>query len=291
MSTANSNAANTSKRVKLSYSSMKLIQSCEQRYSFYKITNTPKDSDYEESDALGLGKAFHEVLEKTLHTDWNEKLLLEAMEAHKVDVSDANLLRMMLTKYVAFRKATGLRVVKCEFGIETSDYVGFADAFAIDKASKTWWIVDLKTAARHDPNLVPQLAKDMQIGLYSHFVPDIENAVKELEGYKFGGFKYSQTIKSKATTAKGLESGVKVYEITIPAEIIEEGEAWSHFQEVHSRALELHGGEAPRKNLSACFNFFSPCAYFSKCFGYNFTNPTPLVTVATIESLNDQELL
>lgn len=270
---------------------MKLIQSCEQRYYHYKVLNTDKDSDYTESEALGLGKAYHHVLEKTLHKYWDEKLLIEAMAEHKVDQDDANLLRVMLTKYVEFRKKSGLEIVRCEFGIETSEYVGFADAFAIDKSNNTWWIVDLKTAGRHDPNLIPQIAKDMQVGLYSHFVADIENAVDALKGYTFGGFRYNQCIKSKASTAKGLDSGVKVYEIVIPAELIAEGEAWSMFQEVHNRALELHAGEAPRKNLSSCFSYFSPCPYFSKCHGNLFSEGNKKVIVNTIESLEDKELL
>lgn len=284
---------NTNKNtgVKLSYSSMKLLQSCEQRYHHYKIANTPKDSDYVESDSLGLGKAFHQVLEKTLHASWNESLLMEAMSDHGVDVEDTQLLQVMIEKYIEFRRASGLTVVKCEFGIETSMYTGFIDAIAVDKVKKLWWLVDLKTAGRHDPNLLPQIAKDMQIGLYSHFVPDIQLYTPELQGYTFAGFKYCQTIKSKAQSLVGLERGVKVYEITVPVELIKEGEAWSLFSEVHDRAIELHKGEAPKKNYSACFNYFSPCPYFSQCHGVKFTEGNSQVTVETIESLNDKELL
>ena len=277
--------------VKLSYSSMKLLQSCEQRYSHYKISNTPKDSDYVESESLGLGKAFHQVLEKTFHKSWDENLLSEAMAEHKVDVEERDLLSAMLTKYVEFRKLSGLQIVNCEFSINTPDYTGFIDAIAIDPNSKLWWIIDLKTAGRHDPNLVPQLAKDMQIGLYSHFVPHLQNHLKELDGYSFGGFKYNQTIKSKASSMSGLLKGVKVYEITIPKALIKEGEAYSYFKEVYQRAVELHSGESPRKNLSACFNYFQPCPYFSKCHGVEFTKGHESISVDTIETLTDKELL
>lgn len=290
MKTIQSNTGNST-AVKLSYSSMKLLQSCEQRYSHYKITNTPKDSDYVESEALGFGKAFHQVLENTLHAFWNEELLGQAMADNNVDLEDSQLLSIMLEKYVAFRKASGLKVVKCEFGIDTASYVGFIDGLAIEPTTKKWWIIDLKTSARHDPNIVPQLAKDMQIGLYSHFVPEIEAHHEELKGYTFGGFKYCQTIKSKASTLKGLESGVKVYDITIPAKLIKDGEAWGYFNEVHNRAVELHTGESPRKNYSSCFSFFSPCPYFSKCHGIEFSKGHEEITVETIETLNDKELL
>lgn len=270
---------------------MKLIQSCEQRYHHYKVANTEKDSDYVESDALGTGKAFHQVLENTMHQSWNEDLLNKAMSDNSVDIDDRQLLEVMLEKYVQFRKASGLKVVKCEMGIETNMYVGFIDAIAIEPTTKLWWLIDLKTAGRHDPNLLPQLAKDMQVGLYSHFVPDVEGQVKELDGYTFGGFKYSQTIKSKAQTLKGLESGVKVYEMTIPASLIQEGEAWNLFSEVHDRALELNKGEAPRKNYSSCFNYFSPCPYFSKCHGVLFSEGHKQITTQTIETLNEKDLL
>ena len=287
----NSNTSSSNTRVKLSYSSMKLIQSCEQRYHHYKVANTPKDSDYVESDALGTGKAFHSVLESSLHTKWDHETLAKAMEDNNVDMEDAQLLQVMLEKYVQFRKASGLKVIKCELGIETNMYIGFIDAIAIDPVTKLWWLIDLKTAARHDPNLVPQLAKDMQVGLYSHFVGDIEAQLKELEGYTFGGFKYCQTIKSKATTPRGLESGVKVYEMSIPASLILDGESWNLFSEVHDRALELHKGEAPKKNYSACFNYFSPCPYFSKCHGVEFSQGHKQITIQTIETLNEKDLL
>ena len=101
----NSINSNENKTVKLSYSSMKLIQSCEQRYAHYKIQNTPKDSDYQESDALGLGKAFHEVLENTNHKAYDQILINKAMINNKVDLEESLLLEIMLKKYVEYRKA------------------------------------------------------------------------------------------------------------------------------------------------------------------------------------------
>jgi hypothetical protein len=291
MTALDSNKPTKSKAVKLSYSSLKLLQSCEQRYAHYKVYETPKDSDYVESDSLGLGKAFHAVLEQTLHKSWNNDLLGKAMADNNVDIEEAGLLSVMLQKYVDYRKVSGLEIIKCEFSIETSMYIGFIDAIAIHKPTKTWWLVDLKTAARHDPNLVPQLSKDMQVGLYSHFVPDIQEYHSVLDVYTFGGFKYCQVIKSKAGTPKGLEAGVKVYEMTVPASLIKQGEAWSVFTDVHDRALELHQGVAPKKNYSACFNYFQPCPYFSNCHGNLFTVGHKEITVSTIDTYNEKDLL
>jgi len=289
MTAPNTNKPSPNSSVKLSYSSMKTLQSCEQKYSHYKITNTPVDSDYEESDALGLGKAFHAVLERTLHQDYNDILIIEAMTEFKVDSSEKELLTVMLKKYVEFRKKSGIKVVKCELPIATSNYTGFIDYIAVQ--GNTWYIGDLKTAGRHDTNILSQLPLDPQLNLYAHFAEDLYIAVPSLVGKSFGGCLYTQTIKSKAQTAKGLESGVRVYEIVVPVESMNPDLIWSLFNEVHDRALELHRGEAPKKNLSSCFNFFSPCQYFSNCHGKVFTENSNKVKVNTLETFNELENL
>lgn len=278
------------KLVKLSYSSMKTLQSCQQRYSHYKITNTPHDADYEESDALGLGKAVHQVLETTLHMDYSQDLIMKAMLDHNVDAEDSALIEVMLRKYTQYHKKSGLRVVKCELGIETDRYIGFIDALAVDETGG-FWIIDLKTAGRHDPNTLPQLPKDMQLNLYAHFAETLPDFVKELKGLEFRGCRYRQIIKSKAKTASGLEKGVQIYDIEIPVSMMDPEGAWSLFNEVHDLAIELNQGLAPKKNYGACFNFFSPCPYFSKCHGHLFSEGANKVKIHTLESVEDAELL
>lgn len=281
--------SNNQARVKLSYSSMTTLQSCEQKYSHYKISNTQKDSDHEESDALGLGKAFHEVLEKTLHLDYNDILITAAMVEHKVDSSEKDLLTVMLKKYVEFRKASGYKVIKCELELGTSEYRGFIDFVAI--RGNEFFIGDLKTAARHDESILSRLPLDPQLNLYAHFASELDIAIPELIGKRFAGCLYNQTTKSKAGTIKGLENGVKVYETFIPVESMSPDSMWSIFNEVHNRALELHAGEAPRKNYSSCFSYFKPCEYFSQCYGKTFTDNKHKVTLTTIETLNDEKEL
>ena len=202
------------KPLTLSYSSAKTLQSCQQKYHYYKVAGTPNDSDYEESDALGFGKAFHQVLEKTNHESYSDALIDEACTEHKVEGTEKPLLTMMLKKYVDYHKKSGLKVVKCELRIQTSTYLGFIDALATD--GNGFWIIDLKTAGRFDETLLSRLSKDMQLNLYSYFAKDIEIAVPELEGKTFLGCRYRATIKSKAGTPAGLEKGVKVYDIEIP---------------------------------------------------------------------------
>src|SRR5437763_278847 len=113
------NSINPAPLVTLSYSSLKTAQTCEQKYAHYKVYSTPKDPDYVEGDFFGLGKAFHQVLEKTMHTTWNESLLIEAMCEHNVSGEERALLSVMLEKYCQYHSKSGLKVVKCELQIQT----------------------------------------------------------------------------------------------------------------------------------------------------------------------------
>ena len=282
-------------RPKLSISSLKTLQSCEAKYFFYKVANTPKDSDYEESESLGFGKAFHQVLELTKHTSWSQELLVKACADHNVDLEQRMLLSFMLKKYVDYHLLSGIEVVKCELPIETSMTILYIDAIGISKDATGkpygWWIIDLKTAGRHDENLLPQLSRDLQMNHYASFADDISIAVPEIEGLPFLGCRYRQAIKSKAGTAAGLEKGVKIIDIEIPASVLNVEEFKSLFSHVYDRALELHAGEAPRKNFSACFNYFSPCQYFSQCHGELFSKANNRVRVHTLESVQSSDLL
>lgn len=277
------------KTVKLSYSSMSTLLSCEKKYHAYKVAEVPKDPDYVESDALGLGKSFHQVLEKTLHQDYNDSLILEAMAEHGVDGSDKELLTMMLKKYVEFRKASGIKVVKCELALGTSNFNGYIDAIAIQ--GNRWFILDLKTAARHDESILSRLALDPQLNLYAYFASEIDIAVPQVKDLEFAGCLYTQVIKSKATTPSGLEKGVKVYETFVPIEAMDPQEMWSIFSDVHDRAVELHQGAVPKKNFASCFNYFSPCQYWSQCYGKTFTDNKTKVQLTTIETFKELELL
>jgi hypothetical protein len=283
------------KPVKLSVSSFKTLQSCEQKYFYYKVANTPKDSDYKESDSQGLGKAFHQVMEKTLHTSWDEKLLMEAMIEHSVPIQERALLEVMCRKYVEYHKVSGVKVVKCELPIETSTEILFIDAIGLvlDATKKPigWCIIDLKTAARHDENLLPQLARDPQMNFYAKFAGDVDLAVPEAKGLPFLGCRYRQILKSKAATPRGLESGVKVIDIEIPVESLNVKDFAALFSTVYDRAVQLHQGEAPTRNLASCFNYFSPCQYFSQCHGDLFSKNHNKVRVHTLETQLSGDLL
>lgn len=283
------------KKPKLSVSSFKTLQSCEQKYFFYKVANTPKDADYKDSDSQNIGKAFHQVMEKTMHEAWDEKLLIEAMIEHSVSAGERQLLEVMCRKYVEYHKVSGVKVVKCELGIETSSEILFIDAIGLvlDAKGKAigWCIIDLKTASRHDENLLPQLARDPQMNFYAKFAGDVDVAVPEVKDLPFLGCRYRQILKSKATTPRGLESGVKVIDIEIPAEVLNVEAFASLFSTVYDRAVQLHQGEAPTRNYKACFDYFSPCQYFSQCHGDLFSKNHSKVRVHTLESQQNGDLL
>ncbi len=266
---------------------MSTVNKCQQKYWHYKVNATKKDEDYEESDALGLGKAFHQVLEKTLHQDYNESLMLEAMEEHGVEDDEHMLLEVMLKKYVDYHKKSGLRIIKCELMLETPVFTGFIDF--IGQSANGWWIGDLKTAGRFDESLLPRLPMDMQLNLYAHFADEIQKAL-ELKG-PFLGCRYRQITKSKAGTMSGLEKGVQVRDIEIPYALMNPQFAWNLFLESHQTAIELHNGVAPKRNYGACMDFFRPCEYFSQCHGDLFSKSSQKVKIHTLESINGADLL
>lgn len=270
-------------------SSMKTLKSCQQKYFYRKVAAIKPDPDYVEGDALSFGKAFHKVLEETLHTNWTDKLLTSAMEEFKVEKCERPLLSAMLENYVKTHRASGLKVKKCEFELLiTGLYRGFIDFVAQD--THGWWMGDNKTAGRHNPDeLLARLHLDEQINLYSKFAPEVARAL-DMKG-PFLGFRYRQSIKSKATTPNGLAKGTPTYDIIVPAEILDPEAAWSSFLESHQLAVEIKNGAAPMKNRGACFEYFKACEFFSSCYGCLASEGNPKITIHTLETLETADLL
>lgn len=284
---------------KTSYSSMKTLQNCEQEFWHYRLAKTAPDADYEDSDALGFGSAFHEVLEQTKHNSFPKELLVEAMDKHKVDITDMGPLMAMGKRYVTLHKLSDLEVVKCEQQIETPEFVGYLDMIMVDK-NKFWWIGDLKTTSRFDSkNLLPRLPKDMQLNLYAYF-KDWLATFLDLDPKKFLGCRYRAVTKPKLVQ-KGKETldqyverlldKVDVYDVEVPYTMMDPKAAWELLIEAHQRSLQLQAGEVPRKNYNGCISYFKPCKYFSNCHGSLFTESEGKVRVHTIETFEDSEAL
>lgn len=283
---------------KMSYSSSKVLKNCEQEFAHYKIYNTPPDSDYEESDALGFGKAFHQTLEVSLHNNFVKEVCMEAMVEHKVHEADLGLLLAMGKRYVKLHKLSKLKAVKCELKLETPEYIGFIDVILVADNGE-WWLGDLKTTSRFDQNLLARLPKDDQMNVYSHFAEWIAPQFG-LDVEKFRGCRYRAVTKPKIVQkgketpeeyAERVAEKVEVYDIEIPIEMMNPKAAWNSILESHARSLELQQGEAPKRNYNGCISYFKPCRYFSQCHGSLFSESAGKVKVHTIESFEGAESL
>jgi hypothetical protein len=287
--------------VRLSYSSLGTLQTCEQKFAHRKVYKTPVDADYEESEAFGIGKAFHQVLEMTNHTEVKNEYVDQALMDNNVKKIHKPLVIALAMQGVAINKASGLKIIKCELEISHKDYVGFIDAIGVDIFG-FWWIVDLKSAGQYDEKILPRLPLDLQLNLYAYFKDHIAGALK-LDPDKFAGCRYRQITKSKAergnneTDAEFIKrlitprmsygkfrAPVEARDITIPAFKMKPAMAWEIIQENLGRAREIQQGEAPKKNFKACLDFFKPCEYFSQCHGHLFTEGSRYVKVHTINS-------
>lgn len=262
--------------------------SCQQKYYYNKVLEVSKDPDYDEGENMIFGKAFHKVLENTKHESYSDKLIIAAMEEFKVDRFSRPLMTAMLDNYVKLHKASGLKVVSCEFKIETPEYLGYIDFIA--QGENGWWIGDNKTAGKYDEDIVKKLATDEQVNLYCHFADFIGRGLN-MKG-PFLGFRYRQSIKSKAGTPAGLAKGTPTYDFEIPASVLDPKKAWAAHLERHGIAVELkYEGVAPKRNMNACFDYFRPCEHWGKCHPQLYTEPTPKIVIHTIESLETADLL
>ena len=134
---------------RLSYSSGTLLNNCETKYVHYKVKKTPIDIDADDStEAFNIGKAFHGVLEDTLHeiTEDTTKLVEAACKKYDCEGKEA-LVEAMCRKYYQLNELTALQAIHCEYEIKTDVFIGYIDVVMTDKMGN-WWIVDLKTAAR-----------------------------------------------------------------------------------------------------------------------------------------------
>lgn len=259
----------------LSYSSATLLNNCEQRYWHYKVASTPKDSDVEDDyAAFEIGKTFHEVLEKNLHTrDRLDDLLNEACKEYKT-FEHQLMIKAMLWKYLDVHEASGLKCVACELPISSKEVIGFVDAFMADNRGN-WWICDLKTAGRWYESTLAKLASDHQLNLYSHFA-ELMAGLLNLDPNKFKGCLYRVTTKTTISQKNNesddaylnrLYKTVKSFDISIPKEVMPIEEVWQRHLESYDRSIELRNGEAPKRNYNYCESYFRPCPYWSNCHG------------------------
>lgn len=266
----------------LSYSSAELLQSCEQRYAYYKIDKVPVDPDYEKSDALALGSAFHWILEQSRHE--KPKSITEDLARCVSDPDiglsedDVPLVHAMILKYLRLHQRMGLKVLHVETEIRTEWFHGYIDAIMEDSEGR-WGIVDLKThKSLHMPSLAA-LPRDPQLNLYAGHASALAQALG-LDVKRFAGCRWRVVTKSSAKPKKGetaieyiarlTDHHVVAYDIPIPIESMN----WSERMRMHKSLWEKSGllqGGRPLRNYKNCFSFYSPCSYWKRCHGKLFS--------------------
>ena len=266
--------------IRMSNSSFNQISTCEMQYSHRKIFKGEVDSDADTNQKhFRIGSCFHEILEHCLHIMPNSTpdAIYASFEQHSIDdPKDRGLIIAMCNKYYALHAKSNLTVIGCEDEVGDERTLGYIDAIMKDPDGY-WYIVDLKTAKRFNTNLLARLKRDSQLNLYAYFRKQIADKYG-LSMEQFDGVLYRVTEKVERVMradedeweyAERIEPKVNSYSIHIPADELDPIGAYQAVIAAQERAMEIRDkGAEPRQNFGACFNYFRPCDYFSKCYGY-----------------------
>lgn len=268
-------------KLRLSHSSANLLRGCEKRYHLYKVAHAKNDPDYEENDSLSIGKAFHHIQEKTKHQPAPlGKLLKECVESEDIGLKIIyfGLVAGMCQKYWTFHEDSGTEIIGIEYQILTDKVIGYVDIITKDRAG--WYIEDLKCFKGFYPATAVKLPKDPQINLYAYHAPEIaERYGLKLEDFKGAGWRVitkssarkrpSEKMSEYARRVAGL---TKVHRIIVPADRLDPAEAMDLHTELFTTAELLHETDyRPDPNYNYCMNYFSPCQYWSKCYGKTYS--------------------
>ena len=129
----------------MSHSSCNLINSCERKYYYKKISQVAPDVEQEQRHFI-LGKVFHLALENILHKqeEFTEEILAEAAREEGLEnPSDIAMIEAMIIKYLLLHSKSELDVVVCEIAVGDDDTVGYVDAIMKDK-NGFWYITGPK---------------------------------------------------------------------------------------------------------------------------------------------------
>lgn len=267
----------------LSHSSASTLLECEQRYAYYKIDGVPQDTDYVKSDALAIGSAFHKVLEDSRHEkpESIRVALLKCVEDPEVRLPEDEILLVhaMLLKYLRLHKQMGFKILAIEIAIETKEVIGYVDAIMEDHDGK-WWIVDLKAKKSLSPTEIAMLPTDPQLNLYAAHAAMIAEQLG-LDMQKFGGCRWRVVTKTTAKQKRGetdaeyvarlANENIKAYDIPVPFNEEAAAERLETHLDLYKRTQKLAKSK-PIKNFKSCNSFFSPCAYWSRCYGKNYSD-------------------
>lgn len=286
--------------MRISYSSSNLLQGCERRFWHEKVDKTSHDPDYtDDSTALRLGKAYHEVLELVFHRKaaLAKRFFLQAFENNAINTdTERAYIYAMVHRYLTLHGKSGLRAKNVEIRVGNDDYIGYIDAIMVDK-NGNWWIVDLKTAARLNGSLLSRLSKDPQLNLYSRFADQVAE-VCDLDMDLFAGVRYRVTTKptiritkkeSFTEFTKRCYERVEAYDIGIPVADLDPEGSYKHIMTLLDRAntLDESPAEVAKQNFTYCESYFRPCPYWSQCYGSTFSDSAKIYSISDSQDISD----
>ena len=284
-------------KMRISYSSSSLFLGCARKFWHKKVRDTPIDPDCEEdTNALRVGKAFHQILEECNHerSKCTSAIAMKSFEENDVlEQTQQGMILGMVDAYLKLHEAQGLKVIACEIEIGDDNLIGFVDAIMEDE-NGGWYIVDLKTAARLNNSLLSRLSKDPQLNIYSYYVPQISRMIN-LDPAKFKGTRYRVT--TKATIKKNrketlkefiarVRERVEAFDIFIPAESLIPEQTHKSFMDILEKmhqVAELPEEKIPQ-NFGYCEQYFKPCEYWSRCYGKTFTDAAKQHVLTTVHN-------
>jgi hypothetical protein len=286
--------------LRISYSSSNTFQGCNRRFYYRKVKEVTPDPDYEENTtALRLGKAFHQVLEDAFHRKDKLSGAIFQKSFNDNDIlsdTERSHIRAMVHRYLVLHQRSGLSVVAVELEIGNDKYLGYIDAIMSDK-NGNWWIVDLKTASRLNESLLSRLSRDPQLNVYSYFVPKIAETLK-LNESQFMGVRYRVTTKptiklnkkeSVTEFVKRCYERIESYDIGVPADELTPELVYSQMMNLLSKMnnLEFMKEEEIPQNFTYCESYFRPCPYWSRCYGNTYTQAADQHKIYSSEDIVD----
>lgn len=249
---------------KMSASRLALIIACPRKYIFKYVMGLADPS----SKALGIGKAFHEILEGKNPS---------AVE-HGIDECDIGVVQKMAKNHAFITRS--LPPVKFkEVKFETPTLLGFLDAIRI-RDTGSWAIAERKTAG--DLSRLETIRRDLQLCTYAASKSVVAETCK-LDPDKFDGFYYEVTLKPSERIKKNETPTEFVSRCSVMTEVarIEPSEQKGmadHFYQQSGYALKLRDIALERYNAwndplsvpcnqSSCKMFNQKCAFFERCYG------------------------
>lgn len=263
----------------LSYSSACTLQACEAKYVYRKVENLPVDSDaVTDKESFRFGKGFHKIQEDTMHKRLKpsalEKKLEEIIPMFNLTFAEHGYgLFACCEAYYDLHEKSEMEVIAVETPVKTETFEGIVDATLLDK-SGYWWICDLKTSAYADVAMFKRLAFDPQLNLYAHHAYLLAEALK-LDMNKFAGVRYRSVQKPRyAPFAKETYSAysqrimAKCFDVGVLKADLHTEEIFKQHVNLLVKALKFDRSEAtPMRNRGACYQFNTPCEYWSRCHG------------------------